>query len=161
MKIIRGDIFLYKPKNLIEKIICFITKRKYCHIELYIGYCKSICIKPFGIKLLNIKDINFDNVDIYRPRYSNLFYRYLALEYAINTLREIKCYSIFHFLFFLFIKFLRKIRCKLFEGNKFIICSEFVADCLSEGRVIKFKDVFNSLLSPGDIPRIFNVKKIK
>lgn len=152
----KGDIILFKAKGFYGKIINWLTKGPYYHSELMITNNLSLKIYARGATVRYISSRYYD-FDVYRPKYKDMDQ---AINRAHEILNDMPTFGFINFMAFLFIKALRKFKIKWFESDKFLTCSEGCADCLEDGGVDKYSDIPNSILSPNDLPREYNMKKI-
>lgn len=157
-----GDVLLFRATGLMAKIIKAVTKSEYNHVEIYIGRGLAVSIYPFKIGLRYCESSDCDLLyHVYRPTPAlDKGQEKLLFNFATSELEKVKGYSLINFFGFLIIRFLRFIKFGLFEGNRFVICSEFVADCLTMIRVKKLNNLKNSLMSPEDIRTSFSLKRI-
>lgn len=66
MTLNKYDIILKKnAKNIIQKIICKVTKDKYFHAEVYLGDYHIVDAMPNGVKIRNF-DNSLGEFDVYR-----------------------------------------------------------------------------------------------
>ncbi len=163
-----GDILLYKGNSKLARIVRRIMGGKYTHCEVYIGDGKSLDVNQKGISKKHLTVDIMKEVDVWRPEWKTKSLKILALDWAINQQNIIKGYGFGNLIAFLYIKRLRQLKIRWYEGNKFVTCSEFVADYCTVGRISKrkdmpkrLKDIPNSLVAPDDEPKIFRMKLIK
>ena len=154
-----GDVVLFYSTGWWAKIVDRLTQGKYFHCEFMITSTKSMKIYEKGTveNTVNPK-LKGKQFDVWIPEYPSEKSKLRAINHAKKLIEKSPKYGFVHFMSFLFIKQLRRCNITWFEGDRFMTCNEGTNDCQTVGLVRKFKLIPNSLITPNDIPRIFEGK---
>lgn len=156
----KGDIILFKNNDLFGKIITLFTGGIYSHCAIYFDFNYIVEVSPINLDLYPlIKKRN--KYDVYRIENYNEKLIEKNFKELLYTLSKVKAYDWFQATCFMFINHLRRINKKWFASSKYVICSEVVANFL-DACECKKKDcnIENSLMTPSDIIKYFNIKKV-
>ena len=158
MEVRRGDVLFFRPSNPWSWLICAILKERYSHAAYYLGMDLYVDITPLGqkIKILKKNKIGKTIIPI-TPKYLSQEAENKAVSVAVQSARIIKGYGWFNAVAMIFLDYMEKIRMQLFEGKRYVICSEYVANIL-EGNVKKKIDMFNSLITPQGLLSAFEFR---
>ncbi len=147
----KGDIIIvYEKKNLIDKIISIVTKRKAGHSELYLFDDIIIESSVDGVKIKKLLQYEKGKYDLYVLRLKDR-----TDEIIENVIRAAVVKAGNHYdylrLFLLLFEYLFKLKTIDDFTRKAMICSELIATCYKEAGIVLVPDKILAETTPADL----------